>query len=75
MSPASGHFNYQWEAENLIRLSPYSWVTTHTKIGEIGELLDRINKNLNFESSTSNFDISPCQTFGKKIAGGVECLH
>ena len=27
LSPAGGYFDYWWKAENLIRSSPYIWVT------------------------------------------------
>ena len=36
---AGGHFYYWWKAEHLIRSSPYSWVTAHTKLGRSNNYL------------------------------------
>ena len=32
MSSGGGHFDHRWKAENLIRLSALSWVTSRKKL-------------------------------------------
>ena len=76
-SPAGGHFDYRWKAENLIRSSPYSWVTSHKKMERCHNYFQsyRVNKTVFFW--IFYLDLWPMTlTFGKKtFAGGFECLY
>ena len=61
-SPAGGHFDYRWKAENLIRWSPYSWVTSRKK-------LERYNNYFSSYCVNKNFFKFLTMTLGKKSAG------
>ena len=73
LAPGGGHFDYRWKAENLIRWSPYSWVTSLEKFERSNNYFSsyRVNK-IFFKSLTLTFDLWP---WVKKVEGGVECLY
>ena len=74
-SPGGGHFDYRWKAENLIRWSPYSWVTSREKLEGYNNYFSsyRVNKNF-FKSLTLIFVLWPWP-WVKKVPRGVECLY
>ena len=65
--PASGHFDYRWKTENLVRSSPYSWVTSHKKLERCNNYFSsyRVNKTFFW---IFDLDLWPMtSTFGKKL--------
>ena len=65
-SPDGGHFDYRWKAKNLIRWSPYSWVTSRKNWRDPIIIFQVIALTRIF------FNLWP---WVKKVPGGVECLY
>ena len=58
MSPGGGHVDYGWKAKNLIRSSPYLWVTSHKKLGRSNNCFSSYRvTNIFFKYLTLTFDL------------------